>query len=290
MQKMSRTHGCYIKPIISRRLSINEVLPYFVIFITAFLSILREPALVYVQTVLYILFAVCGNRKWSAVGLIAVVYGSYSAPMDNELRFSGEYPSIHIMKILGPLKGIDVILATLAIFNLKRLNYLLKKMNAANTLIFIGASFFWFLGTVVYQLSHSDSFDVQYALYITRGILFFIVAATSLGALSHSDLSKTINYAIFACLILMLLSHLFPPQNVLSRELFGVKLNVVFAGDEYASIGILIAALLVLHPKNEFKKAYLICFFALSLALLAGRKAAIVYCSLNFLLQSFCLL
>ena len=251
--------------------------PYFIIGVVTFLSTLREPAFVYVQILVYIAFAIFGNRRWAIIGLIAVVYGSYAAPMDNELRFGGEYPSIHTMKILGPLKGIDIILATLAIFNLGNFSYLLRKINASNTLMVTGALFLGMVGTTVYQLSHPDSFDTQYALYITRGFLFFIIATTALSGLTRNDLLKTINYAIFTCLILMFMSHLFPPENVLSRELFGLDLKVVFAGDEYGSIGILIAALLVLHPRNEFKKAYLICFFALILALLAGRKAAIVY-------------
>jgi hypothetical protein len=277
MQRMSTPYGCCAKPIKNRASSISVLLPYLAITILSLLSILRDPAFVYVQTLIYIVIAVFGNRKWAVVGLIAVVYGSYSAPMDNELRFSGEYPSIHTMKILGPLKGIDVILAVLATISLKRFHYLIRKINEKNSLIFIGALFIGLFGTAVYQLPQQDSFDAQYALFITRGILFFLIATTALSGLSLNDLSDLINYAIFTCLILMFLSHLFPPQNVLSRELFGLNLNVVFAGDEYNSIGLLIAALLILNPRNQFKKAYVICFFALALALLAGRKAALLY-------------
>ena len=274
---MLKSEGNHIRKTKNNDSSMGVLFPYLIIASVTFLSILREPAFVYVQILLYILFAIFGSRKLAVVALIAVVYASYSAPMDNDLRFSGEYPSIHTMKILGPLKGIDIILATLAIYNLRRFSYLLRKINVSNALMFTGALFLGMVGTNVYQLSHPDSFDIQYALYITRGVVFFIISATALSGLSRNDLLKTINYAIFTCLFLMFLSHLFPPQNVLSRELFGLNLKVVFAGDEYNSIGILIAALLVLHPKNEFGKAYTICIFALTLALLAGRKAAIVY-------------
>ncbi len=277
---MSAPYGCCAKPEKNGAFSISVLLPYFAISIFSLLSILRDPAFVYVQALIYIVIAVFGNRRWAVVGLIAVVYGSYSAPMDNELRFSGEYPSIHTMKILGPLKGIDVILAVLAIINLKRFHYLIRKINAKNALIFISALLIGLFGTAVYQLSQQNSFDVQYALFITRGIFFFLIATAALSRLSRNDLSDVINYAIFTCLILMFLSHLFPPHNILSRELFGINLNVVFAGDEYNSMGLLIAALLILNPKNQFKKAYVICFLALTLALFAGRKAALLYFSI----------
>ena len=281
---MINSERYYTRTVKSNASFMGALFPYLLIASATFLSVLREPALVYVQILLYILIAIFGNRKLAAVALIAVVYGSYSAPMDNELRFSGEYPSIHTMKILGPLKGIDIVLAILAMVNINRLNHLLRKLNQSRVLMLTGALFLSLGGTIIYQLSHPDTVDVQYLLFITRGLLFFMIAATALSGLSRDDLSRIINYAIFACLFLMLLSHLFPPQYVLSRELFGLNLKVVFAGDEYNSMGILIASLLVLNPKYKMVKAYAICFFALALALLAGRKAAVIYFAIVLLM------
>ena len=263
----------------NRATFISVLFPYLIILSAALLSVLRQPALVYVQIILFIICALSGNRKLSVIALIAVVYGSYSAPMDNELRFAVEYPSIHTMAIFGPLKGIDIILATMVIFNVKRLNHLLRKINLLNALLFGGALILGLMSTGIYQLAHPNTVDVQYFLYITRGLLFFMIAVSALSSLSRQSLLIVINCAIFSCLILMLLSHIFPPENFLSRELFGLNLKVVFAGDEYGTIGILIASLLLVNPKYKMTNAYAICFLALTLALLAGRKSAIGYFS-----------
>jgi hypothetical protein len=111
-----------------------------------------------------------------------------------------------------------------------------------------------------------------------------MIAVTALSGLSRDDLSKVIGYAIFACLLIMFFSHVFPPKNTLSRELFGLSLKVVFAGDEYNSMGILIASLLLLNPKNKASYIYFISMLALTLTLMAGRKAALIYFAIVLLM------
>jgi hypothetical protein len=63
----------------------------------------------------------------------------------------------------------------------------------------------------------------------------------------------------------------------LERELFGIPLKVAFAGDEYSSLGLLVAALLLLSRDYNFRYNVFVISIAFFLALLSGRKAAIPY-------------
>ncbi len=248
------------------------------------LSVVRDELAVYIQIAICLfvfLFSRSGLKVMLAV--VAVVYGSYIAPMDNESRYGGLFPSIHTLSIFGALKGIDLILLFLCVYSLRLLRFDRHSVNRDRIFGVLAVCVLSVLASTVYLVDYADAFDFSVFLFVLRGCILWSCLFLNLSRLSRSEISRIAYMAICTCVILMILSILFPTKSPLTRDLFGYTTVVAFAGDEYNTIGLLSAAVLIigLIPHS---KLFLINAICLILSLLAGRKASVSYFIYVFLL------
>ena len=138
-------------------------------------------------------------------------------------------------------------------------------------LIFIVLGF-WFDFTG----QNSLIYDVKYMFFVVRGLVLFFVFYALLGMLDKVQVKFILKLTIFTCISLMLFAHAIHAENPMQRELFGFNVTVAFAGDEYGSIGILLAAILLLDIRSK-KFCYFVILACFVLAMFAGRKASVSY-------------
>lgn len=246
-----------------------------------FFSVMRQPVFVYIEALIIIfavIIAVISPNRYRFFGLCVVsitIFGNFVAPMDNALRFESDYPSLHTLSLFGSIKVIDVVLCILVfVFFLKfTLGTLVVNINK----YFVFFCFLAFLSSAIVVFgAYEFIFDFGFMLFVIRGLLIFFVFFVLARELKNYQIIFLLKSVILTCIFLMLFAHIFHAENPMERNLFGFDVTVAFAGDEYGSIGILLAAVLVLD-KNQKRFCFyviLICFF---LALFAGRKSAIPY-------------
>ena len=264
--------------------SIPNVLRFFVftyIILITFFSVMRQSVFIYIEA-LFVLAAVVisivSPKKYSFVGLCIIsvtIFGNFVAPMDNELRFESDYPSIHTLSFFVGFKVIDLFLLMLSFSFVFR--FLSGSLVVSINKYFIMILFLVVLNSMILILKQSEFiFDLGFMLFIVRGLLLFFVFYVLTSNLRKCELVFLLKTAILTCVCLMLFAHLFHAANPMVRNLFGFNVTVAFAGDEYGSIGILIAAILILDKKQKRYCFYivLVCFL---LAIFAGRKSAIPY-------------
>lgn len=261
--------------------NVEFILVYSYIILVTFFSVMRLPVFVYIES-LFVLLAVIitalSPKKYSFICLCIIsvtVFGNFVAPMDNELRFVSDFPSIHTLSLFGELKAMDLVLLVLAI------NFICRFL-FGNLVIGINKYFIMFFALVVItsavQIFNQSEyvFDFGFMLFIIRGLLLFFVFYILAGDLKHYQIMFLLKVVITTCICLMLFAHFFHAANPMVRSLFGFDVTVAFAGDEYGSIGILLAAILALD-KNQKRYCFYIVLVCFLLAIFAGRKSAIPY-------------
>lgn len=271
-------------PIILRNKFLTIILP----LIFSGFSALKFNQLIYVELVICIYFLIFGTDKISKIlpSLIAI-YANFFAPMDNIERFGGTYPSIHTLGILG-IKGIDILTVALAIYTVFKFKY--KISTSRYSLILLTSSAFLLLALISTLVSFGYSqanIDTSAILYSLRGLLLFTSLIFIIRDLQNEDIELAAISGINTCIILMIAATIFTNENSLTRDFFGFQITTAFAGDEYNTIGVLAAAILISNKVNKNSRVNLICFYfltALALALLSGRKSAIGYFLFCFIL------
>ncbi|MDH0351904.1 hypothetical protein [Aeromonas caviae] len=247
----------------------------------AFFSVLREQTLVYFEMVV-IFFATVYliiTPKWKSFFPISILVisflGNFVAPMDNSARFDSDYPSLHTLSMFSGIKCIDLVVlfmgggAFFKVFNGDS-HFPIKKSVLIILLFMVFSSLFivTFIGDFVY--------DIVYMLFILRCLMLSLVFYVYLCDLSKYELLFLTKLAISTCISLMFFAHIIHASNPMQRELFGFNVTVAFAGDEYGSVGLLLAALLLIGH-NEKRFCYAIVAICFCLAIFAGRKSAVPY-------------
>lgn len=251
------------------------------VLLVTFLSVMRQSIFIYLEALfvlIAVLVTVLSPRKYGFVCLCIIsvtIFGNFVAPMDNELRFESNYPSLHTLSIFGGLKVIDLALFILSFSFI--IKFILGNLAVGINKYFISLIFLVvFSSVVVFFKQNEYVFDFGFMLFIIRGLLLFFVFYIIASDLKKFQIIFLLKTAISTCICLMIFAHLFHAENPMVRTLLGFNVTVAFAGDEYGSIGILIAAILVLD-KNQRRYCFYIALICFLLAIFAGRKSAIPY-------------
>lgn len=261
--------------------SSQKIFLFIYLIIVTFFSVLRVNELIYLEVavVMFATIIIILNIKryyfFSLTILCISFLGNFVAPMDNELRFDSSYPSIHTLPLLGSIKAIDFVILLLALsFAVK---YFIGKIQIEVKIFFLILLSFMMSSLLYVTISDVDLvFDTGFMLFVTRGIILFFIFNNLLRSLAKSELIMLVKLVIYTCISLMIFAHLIHSGNPMQRELFGFNVTVAFAGDEYGSIGILLASILLLDSSKK-KFCYFIVLVCFILAIIAGRKSAVPY-------------
>jgi hypothetical protein len=252
------------------RTDITNIL-WFIIF--PLFSAAKDSSFILLELVILIFGFLFFGRERFFFLILALIFSNYYAPMDNELRLSSNYPSFHTLSLNG-IKPIDilVVLTTIKVFWIERESFSLNILKSMALIAFLGYSLI--LGALYYVFS-GVSIDFSIALYLIRQLLIFLSIFFLARKLNFATIKFAINFSLIALILLSSVSFLFPNQNSLVREIYGVYFNVAIAGDEYIGIGLL--SILLLQMGDSKKKILLLASIGLFFAVLAARKSGIVF-------------
>lgn len=257
----------------SSHIYITHVLPIiFCVF-----AALRSAEFIYIEILVSIIGLVFVKSKISAVAPSVIsIYANFFAPMDNDFRFGGLYPSLHTFDF-GGFKGVDVLVVCLVIYALKMSSLMsLKKIIIENWLVVVLSPFL--LISSLFSIGLTGlTYEYSAILYVLRGLLLYFSLTIIFLRFKKEELVVIAKAAINTCIYLMIAATLSPTANALTRELIGINLKVSFAGDEFNSIGVLIASILLIKKVTPLGWYYFYMAVSLILALASGRKSAIGY-------------
>lgn len=259
----------------------QKALLFAYIVIVTFFSVLRNSGLIYIESIIVILcsLSLFSNSKsiiFVALSILLITFfGNFVAPMDNTLRFDSDYPSLHTLSMFGGFKTIDLMMVILGVVIF--LKVISRAVVVPVNISFVVLLIFLVLGFCFASIGQSSLvYDVKYMFFVLRGLLLFFAIYVLLGTLDKVQLKFILRLAIFTCISLMFFAHVIHAETPMRRELFGFNVIVAFAGDEYGSIGVLLAAILLLDIRDK-KFCYFVILACFVLAIFAGRKASVPY-------------
>jgi len=258
-------------------------------FFFAFLSSLRLPFLPEFQAIVIVGLIFLGRAKtFNFLALLVIFFCShhYVIP-DVIMRMDpAQYPSIYTAAH-GPLKVFDIIVIALLVASvpyLPRLRYVYLSKRFPGVLLWIGL-----LGACFYPSSHQN---VNNGLFLARSILFTLSIYLLVSQLESKQVSQLAYIAIIAWTAKMFFSIIFVADHPMYRQVFGMDGIIYFAGDEYLSLGVYVASIIVLSRlagdtrSVKWALLFLLMSTALFLSLLAQRKGAPSYFLIVFLMMA----
>lgn len=248
---------------------------YYIGFAFVILSGLRVPFLPELQLII-LAISVLYTRKldFRIILLLATILCThhYVIP-DFVYRADGsDYPSIYT-RAYGGVKILDVLVCfvfalSLPLFIRRNILKIFYMKGLPNILLFTS-----FIG--IFFLSHQEV-AVDQALFIIRSYLLFFAIFIICVALTKEQFLELSKLIIFCWILKMVIAILIPHSHPLARSILGFNGIIFFAGDEYMSLPLYFAIILVIRGMNaNFSKIYIMLFFILLLTMIAQRKGAL---------------
>ncbi len=240
----------------------------------AFLSGLRMPYLPEIQFILLIIVLIVDRGvKFRFILFLAMVLCTHHYVVPDYIwRFdSSGYPSIYT-RAYGAIKILDllvILLFGLSIQywhsrNILRLFYI----KGLPTILLYSS---W-LG-ILYLNKDTLAFDQT--LFIIRSYLLFVAVFVLCLNLDLEKFDKLARLIVFCWIMKMSVAILIPHPHPLWRNILGINGAIFFAGDEYLTIPIYIAILILINKTINFTKIKQCIWFIFLLTMIAQRKGAI---------------
>jgi len=248
---------------------------YIIAFLFALLSSLRIAYLPEVQTFMIIIAGLIYFKKpHKVIFLVITIFAThhYVIP-DAIIRFnSAQYPSIYTKEILG-IKLLDICTFYLFVLWLKYIKTTKRILNKRLPLLLVPLSF---VGIVFLK---PEMLAIDILLFIVRSYMLVYIFYIGTYSLSREETIKLGKLAIFSWTMKMLFAILLPHSSPLYREILGIRGIIFFAGDEYLTIGIYVAAafLLMKNKKENFFKWFWIINLPFLFSIIAQRKGSLPY-------------
>jgi hypothetical protein len=247
---------------------------YLIPILFSFLSSLRVQFLPEFQLVLIILFYFRKGLSPSFFFILICVFTThhYAIP-DHDFRFeSDNYPSIYTKTTFG-LKLLDIFTIFFFIICLPRIYSIKGFILNQKTPVFL--LFFVLLGMINID---GDKFDFDMFLFLSRNYLLIVLFYLAARDFDKNDFNHLAVAAIIGWGSKMFFSILLPHSNPLTREILGFEGIIYFAGDEYSTLGLYVAMILMTNNYFKFNKyiSWLI-FGIFILTIISQRKGAIPY-------------
>jgi hypothetical protein len=246
----------------------------------ALLSSLRIAYLPEIELSLIIFMIIYkGLRNDVIILIVAVLTTHHYAIPDHDFRFLGElYPSFYTKELLG-IKILDIFAVIFFLVSLLKVNALKNLFSNKLPIILILISF---LGVVP---NTTSTFDFSILLFLVRNYLILIAFFLATSNYSFEEYARISKIALIGWGAKMLFSICFPHPNPLSREIFDYQGIIYFAGDEFSTLGIYLAIIILISGVDLANKKWgLYFFFLFCLCLIAQRKGAITYFGFVFYL------
>lgn len=258
---------------------------YSIAVLNAILSSFQITFLPEFQLVCVFLLIVCRvNPETLLFFVIIVLCTSVYAIPDPILRAASlDYPSIYT-KGYSFVRLLDLLVVLLFLYALPKI----RSCIIGGKVVLLYGVFFVSMFSLLFNSFFGVS-DYGYFFFAVRNILIAAAFLLMLTRLPPDRIPSILVFSMFCWICKMLSMIILPSDNVIEREIFGVPWKIFFAGDEYLSFMLICAVVLQIgcffYRADKLKRiCYLMCFFALVLALVSQRKGAVPYFLFSFIM------
>lgn len=248
---------------------------YYIGVVFVILSGLRVPFLPELQLVIFCAYVIYTRKiNFRIVLLLSTILCThhYVIP-DFVYRADGsDYPSIYT-RAYGGIKLLDILVCvvfslSLPLFIRRNILKILYIKGLPTILLFTSFTGIFFLA--------KQEFAVDQALFIIRSYLLFFAIFIICVTLTKKQFLELSKLVIFCWVLKMVIAILIPHPHPLARPILGFNGIIFFAGDEYMSLPLYFAIILVIRGMNaNFTMVYRMLFLILILTMVAQRKGAL---------------